>query len=53
MNKKNKVYFAQGDEDYGGAFIAAKTSKEARLFFVYKSYSNCRGRFFTNLCYGS
>lgn len=28
--KKNKVYFAQGDEDYGGTFIAAKTNKEAR-----------------------
>ena len=28
--KKNKVYFAQGDEDYGGIYIAAKTSKEAK-----------------------
>ena len=27
---KNKVYFAQGDEDYGGIYIAAKTSKEAK-----------------------
>lgn len=27
---KNKVYFAQGDEDYGGVYIAAKTSKEAK-----------------------
>lgn len=24
---KNKVYFAQGDEDYCGTYIAAKTSK--------------------------
>ena len=29
--KKNKVYFARGDEDYGGTYIAAKTSKEARM----------------------
>ena len=28
--KKNKVYFAQGDEDYGGIYVAAKTSKEAK-----------------------
>lgn len=28
--RKNKVYFAQGDEDYGGIYIAAKNSKEAK-----------------------
>lgn len=27
---KNKVYYAEGDPDYGGTYIAAKTSKEAR-----------------------
>ena len=31
MNK-NKVYFARGDEDYGGIYIGAKTSKEAKQF---------------------
>lgn len=29
-SKKNKVYFVQGDEDIGGAYIAAKTSKDAK-----------------------
>ena len=28
--KKNKVYCAEGDPDYGCIFIAAKTSKEAK-----------------------
>ena len=27
---KNKVYYAQGDADYGCAYVAAKTSKEAK-----------------------
>lgn len=29
-DETNKVYFAQGDVDYGGIYIAAKTSKEAK-----------------------
>lgn len=28
--KKNRVYFAEGDPDYGCVYIAAKTSKEAK-----------------------
>ena len=28
--KKNKVYFAIGDEDYGGIYLACKNSKEAK-----------------------
>lgn len=28
--KKNKVYFAVGDEDYGGIYIGSKNSKEAK-----------------------
>jgi len=28
--KKNKVYCAEGDPDYGCAYIAAKTAKEAK-----------------------
>lgn len=28
--RKNKVYFAEGDPDYGCIYIAAKTSKEAK-----------------------
>jgi Zn finger protein HypA/HybF involved in hydrogenase expression len=28
--KKNKVYFAEGDPDYGCTYIAARTSKEAK-----------------------
>ena len=31
MGEKNKVYFAQGDEDYGGIYIAAKTGKVAKM----------------------
>lgn len=30
--KKNKVYFASGDIDYSGIYIACKTSKEAKQF---------------------
>lgn len=30
IKRKNKVYFAVGDEDYGGIYIAAKNSKEAK-----------------------
>lgn len=29
--KENKVYCAEGDPDYGCIFIAAKTSKEAKI----------------------
>lgn len=29
--QKNKVYFAEGDPDYGGMYIAAKNGKEAKL----------------------
>ena len=32
MAKKNKVYYAQGDPDYGGTYIAAKSSKEAKQY---------------------
>lgn len=31
MSDKNKVYFAEGDSDYGGIYIAAKNGKEAKL----------------------
>lgn len=30
-DEMNRVYFAQGDEDYGGIYIAAKNGKEAKL----------------------
>ena len=35
-NTKNKVYYVQGDPDYGGIYIAAKTSKEAKIIAMGK-----------------
>ena len=32
MEKKNKVYYAEGDPNYGGQYIAAKNSKEAKSY---------------------